>query len=69
MDKETKGTWGGKREGAGRKAKNASNVTVCWRISEEARDWIAEQSEQAGVSKGEIIDILIKSFEALAKSE
>jgi hypothetical protein len=64
-------TWGGKREGAGRK-KNDS-VAISWRISERSRNWINEQAAQQGVNQGAIIDQLIRAFEeqceALAKSE
>jgi hypothetical protein len=62
-------TWGGKREGAGRKGFCEKSVPVCWRISEESREWIMAQAQEQGVSTGAIIDELVKSFCALADSE
>ena len=64
---QDKKTWGGKREGAGRKRRN--NVLVSWRISPESREWIMNQAQEQGVSIGVIIDELVRSFVALAESE
>lgn len=62
-------TWGGKREGAGRKGFCEKTVPVCWRISEDSREWIMAQAKEQGVSIGVIIDELVRSFTALAESE
>lgn len=62
-------SWGGKREGAGRKGFCEKTVPICWRISEEAREWITAQAKEQGVSNGAIVDELVKSFIALAESE
>lgn len=64
---QDKKTWGGKREGAGRKRRN--NVLVSWRISPESREWIMNQAQEQGVPIGAIIDELVRSFVALAESE
>lgn len=64
---QDKKTWGGKREGAGRKRRN--NVLVSWRISPESREWIMNQAQEQGVPIGAIIDELVRSFTALAESE
>ena len=68
MEKE-KSNWGGRREGAGRKGFCEKSVPVCWRISEESREWIMAQAQEQGVSTGAIIDELVKSFCALADSK
>jgi hypothetical protein len=60
MDQD-KNTWGGKREGAGRKGFCEKSVPVCWRISEQAREWIMEQAKEQGVPVGAIIDALVES--------
>lgn len=69
MKQENTNGWGGRREGAGRKGFCEDAVPVCWRISREARNWIAEQARELGVSIGAIVDTLVKSFVALADSE
>ena len=67
--KQNKNTWGGKREGAGRKGFCVKTIPVCWRISAESREWIMAQAQEQGVPVGAIIDELVKSFCALADSE
>lgn len=59
---EKKNTWGGKREGAGRKGFCENSVPVCWRVSAEAREWIKTQAKEQGVPVGAIIDALIDDF-------
>lgn len=54
---------GGKRPGAGRKRSPRETKTVSWRLSSYAREWITRQAAEQGVSSGEIIDALIRSFE------
>lgn len=66
---QDKKAWGGKRAGAGRKGFCEKTVPVCWRISEESREWIMAQAKEQGVSIGVIIDELVHSFTALAESE
>lgn len=56
-------THGGARAGAGRKRSPRDTKTVSWRLSSYAREWITHQAEEQGVTSGEIIDILIQSFE------
>lgn len=56
-------THGGARAGAGRKRSPRDTKTVSWRLSSYAREWITRQAEEQGVTSGEIIDILIQSFE------
>lgn len=62
-------TWGGKREGAGRKGFCENAVPVCWRVSAESREWIAEQAKEQGVSIGAIIDELVAAFKEFAEKE
>ncbi len=57
-------THGGARPGAGRKRSPRETKTVSWRLSNYAREWITRQAAEQGVSSGEIIDELIRSFEA-----
>lgn len=54
---------GGPRPGAGRKRSPRETKTVSWRLSGYAREWITRQAAEQGVSSGEIIDALIRSFE------
>lgn len=56
---------GGVREGAGRK-KMTDTVPVCWRISQQANEWIRRQAEEQGVTVAKIVDELVKSFEEMA---
>ena len=58
---QDKNTWGGKREGAGRKGFCKKTVPVCWRVSEQAREWITQQAKEQGVPVGAIIDGLVES--------
>lgn len=62
-------TWGGKREGAGRKGFCENAVPVCWRVSSESREWIAAQAKEQGVSIGAIIDELVAAFKEFAEKE
>lgn len=55
---------GGQRPGAGRKRSPRETKTVSWRLSSYAREWITRQAAEQGVSSGEIIDALIRSFES-----
>lgn len=55
---------GGPRPGAGRKRSPRETKTVSWRLSSYAREWITRQAAEQGVSSGEIIDALIRSFES-----
>lgn len=61
-------THGGARAGAGRKRSPRDTKTVSWRLSSYAREWITRQAEEQGVTSGEIIDILIQSFEKQAEN-
>lgn len=54
---------GGARPGAGRKRSPRQTVSVCWRLSSDAIDWLKTMADEQGVTPGEIIDELIKSFE------
>lgn len=62
-------THGGARAGAGRKRSPRETKTVSWRLSSYAREWITKQAAEQGVSSGEIIDELIKSFEEHAEQD
>ena len=62
-------TWGGKREGAGRKGFCENAVPVCWRVSAETRERIATQAKEQGVSIGAIIDELVAAFKEFAEKE
>lgn len=64
-----KNTWGGKREGAGRKGFCENAVPVCWRVSEDSREWIMAQAKEQGVSIGAIIDELVAAFKEFAEKE
>ena len=55
---------GGSRPGAGRPKSPRKTVATSWRLSVEAREWIQWQAKEQGVTASEIIDELIKSFEA-----
>ena len=70
MNKENTNGWGGKREGAGRKGYAEANemTPVCWRISKTAKDWIATQAREQGVTTARILDELIKAFEEQARA-
>lgn len=57
------GTHGGARPGAGRPKSIRKTVSTHWRISLESRDWILQQAKEQGVTAGDIIDVLIQSFE------
>jgi hypothetical protein len=63
---QEKATWGGAREGAGRKAYAADIVPVSWRISKTAKRWIATQAREQGVTTARILDELIRTFEEKA---
>jgi hypothetical protein len=62
-------TWGGKREGAGRKGFCENAVPVCWRVSAESREWIMAQAKEQGVPVGAIIDELVAAFKEFAEKE
>ena len=60
---------GGVRNGAGRKRSPRETKTVSWRLSSYAREWITTQAAEQGITSGEIIDILIKSYLSDDRSE
>lgn len=66
---QSKNTWGGKREGAGRKGFCDKTTPVCWRISARAKEWIAWQAKEQGVPVGVIIDLLVDSYEDFCQRE
>ena len=59
---EEEKTWGGKREGAGRKAQeNARNIRASFMLSQKAADALAKYAEENGCSRNAAVnDILEK---------
>lgn len=60
-------THGGARPGAGRKASTPDTVPVNWRVSGKAKEWLKWQAKEQGVSIATILDMLIDSFEDMAR--
>lgn len=58
---------GGKREGAGRKATGRKTVSVCWRVTPEVKDWLTNRAAEKGVSIGNVIDELVRTFNEVQK--
>lgn len=57
---ETKKTWGGAREGAGRKAKEHSFLSI--RVTPDTAQWIKEYSKSSGISQGAVVDLLVEKM-------
>lgn len=57
-------TWGGYRPGAGRK-KGIKRIPVCYTINEETKKDIDSLSVSLGLSKGEVVDIAIRTIKEL----
>lgn len=53
---------GGKRVGAGRKPMVVEPVTIGWKVSSNAKEWITTRAEELGVTSGVILDLLIDHF-------
>ena len=55
---------GGKRPGAGRKAipPEQRRVTICARVTPQAKEWLADMAAEQGVTIGRIIEELVAIF-------
>lgn len=56
-------THGGAREGAGRKGFCDKTVSVCWRVSERAKEWLTRQAREQNKPIGAIIEQLLDAYE------
>lgn len=59
---KTKGTWGGRRTGSGRKATSPEEkrVQICITISQETKEILKDKSQEAGVTIGRYIETMVK---------
>lgn len=61
-------SWGGAREGAGRKLKGtAPRVTYSCRIKQSTKDYLQQQSVETGLSVGEVLDTIVEYFQDVIK--
>ena len=60
---------GGKRPGAGRPfiAPESKKVQMTITITPGTRDWMRQMAAEQGLTTGEILDLLIESYEDLLK--
>lgn len=62
-DEKKKGTWGGPREGAGRKGKGFELVHRAFRLRKEDADEIKRLAEVLGVSQADVIHEILEKYQ------
>lgn len=56
-------TWGGARQGAGRKPKvEGQRVTFSCRLKAETREYLYQQAQQTGLTATEVLETIIETF-------
>ena len=61
MNKEN--TWGGARQGAGRKPKDtAQRVTFSCRLKAENKEYLYQQANETGLTATEVLETIIETF-------
>lgn len=58
---------GGARPGAGRKKSDSDSISVNWRISKKAKEWLKCRAKEQGVSIAVLLDMLVDNFVSLSK--
>lgn len=62
-------TWGGKREGSGRKKCKIRNVTISLRISPDLKQKVIDRAKELNVSQNTYLENLIKKDIDLVNSK
>ncbi len=56
-----KNTWGGARQGAGRK-KSADTIPFSCRLKKETKQYLQEEADKAGISVTQCLETIIQIF-------
>ena len=59
----TENTWGGARQGAGRKPmKDGQRVTFSCRLKAENKEYLYQQANETGLTATEVLETIIETF-------